>query len=156
MALHWLQKTPESLAWNMSPSIIWLVSSLPVSGFSLTNQGSSRSKQFLIPWVTQLLFLLSMPLSPHSLCLGSPPLQVHSVASTHWLTFYGSFSTSLLQEKWPIAPMGAASTLTYRPYIGLGPWLLPKLHAQSLLPSFIPHTMESLQFLKTSILLCQE
>lgn len=156
MALHWLQKTPESLAWNMSPSIIWLVSSLPVSGFALTNQGSSRCKRLLIPWITWLLFLLSMPLSPCSLCLGSPHLQAHLVVSTHWLRLYGNFLSPLLQEKWPIPPSCAASTLTYRPHIGPGPWLLPKLHFPSLFPLFTPDTLEFLQFLKTFILICQE
>lgn len=108
----------------MSPSIIWLVSSLPVSGFSLTNQEFNGFKQLLIPWITRLLFFLSTPLSSCSVCLGSPPLQVHLVVSTHWLRLYGNVSSPLFQEKRE-PPSGAASTLTYRPHIG-GPTAVPK------------------------------
>lgn len=91
-------------SWNMSPSIIWLVSHLWVPGFSFNNQGSSGSKQLLIPWITWLVFLLSMLLPLCSLCLGRPPHLPHSVVSTHWLRLNGNFSSPLLQ-KWPVPQM---------------------------------------------------
>lgn len=115
MAPQWLQTRPKCSAWNARLSIICLVSSRPVSGFSLTT--GLQLMQRPVPWISQAFFfqcfshpaLCSLPGPLHGLYFlktensSSPLLQQQAVprlASTH-LDFCRASSTATPETAFP-------------------------------------------------------
>lgn len=115
MAPQWLQTRPKCSAWNARLSIICLVSSRPVSGFSLTT--GLQLMQRPVPWISQAFFLhcfshpalCSLPGPLHGLYFlktensSSPLLQQQAVprlASTH-LDFWGPHPRLHLKLRFP-------------------------------------------------------
>lgn len=135
MGPNWPQESSISLAWNRSPSVVSLVSSLPLSAFSLMNKAPAEAyhSQFLEE------ARLYLPLELHLLgilYLGSPPLLVHLIAPIHWIRLHEIFPSTLHKEKSSDQALLPVPLSTLRLPIGPGSWLLLKLHFPPLFPFF--------------------
>lgn len=83
--------------FSISPSVVTLVSSLPLSAFSLMlSPVEAYHSQFL---EEARLFLPSELHLLSTLYLGSLPLLVYLIAPIHWIRLHEIFSSTLHKEK---------------------------------------------------------
>ena len=153
MAPHWLQKRLESWAWNMSPSRIWLISSLPVSCFSLSLT--------MLPLKETASSSLNKPGCFFSKCFSHPALAAWEALPSWSYLLVSTCWFRLWKFLWQLPP-GEVTNPSFQnspllsQTLAPGPQLLLRLHVPPLFTLFTPGTLASLQSFETSILICQE